>query len=162
MNRFSLPSNIYNSHELIRTASEIGITLFRKFNNSFIFKTLIPGNNIIISETDNFITISTNQSSNNRRFSISGTTDDKPILNLKSSIDIYLNVVGKTDDDPVLINYCNIYVGVHTHDQNLSVNLNDGIDLIHAIPNTPFELIINAVSKDDIILDTKHFINYLS
>jgi hypothetical protein len=162
MNRFSLPSNIYNSHELIRTASEIGLTLFRKFNNSFIFKTLIPGNNIIISETDNFITISTNQSSNHRRFSISGTTDDKPILNLKSSSDIYLNVVGKTDDDPVLINYCNIYVGVHTHDQNLSVNLNDGIDLIHAIPNTPFELIINAVSKDDIILDTKHFINYLS
>ena len=163
MNRFSIASNIYNSHELIRCASELGITLFRKFNNNFIFKTLIAGNNISISETDNFITISTNQSSNSRRFFISGTTDGTPILNLKSSSDIYLNVVGKTDEDPVMINYSNgIYIGVHTHDINLSLNLHDGLDLFHSVPDIPFELSINAVSKDDVILETKYFINYLS
>ena len=50
MNRFSLNSNIYNSNEIIKCASEIGINLFRKFNNIYIFKTLIPGNNIAITE----------------------------------------------------------------------------------------------------------------
>ena len=66
MNRFQFSSNIYNSNEIIKCASDLGINLFRKFNNIYIFKTLIPGNNILITETDNFITINTNQSPNSK------------------------------------------------------------------------------------------------
>ena len=91
MNRFSMASNIYNSNEIIKTASDLGINLFRKFNNIYIFKTLIPGNNILITETDNFITINTNPSSNSnsKRFFISGKTNELPIIKFKSITDIF-------------------------------------------------------------------------
>ena len=85
MNRFSMASNIYNSNEIIKCASDLGINLFRKFNNIYIFKTLIPGNNILITETDNFITINTNPSSNSnsKRFFINGITNERPIIKFK-------------------------------------------------------------------------------
>ena len=62
MNRFTLTSNIYNQNDIIKSASELGTSLFRKFNNIFIFKNLIAGNNISITETDNFITINSSPS----------------------------------------------------------------------------------------------------
>ena len=55
MNRFTLTSNIYNQNDIIKSASELGTSLFRKFNNIFIFKNLIAGNNISITETDNLL-----------------------------------------------------------------------------------------------------------
>ena len=163
MNRFSLPSNIYNSHELIKTASELGITLFKKFNNNFIFKTLIAGNNISISETDNFITISNNQSSNYKRFFISGFTDDTPILKLKSSSDIYLNVIGKIGDYPISYNSINDdYIGIHTHDINLTLIQHESLEILYNTPGIPFEIYINAFSKNEIIIESNYLINYLS
>ena len=162
MNRFSLSSNIYNQNELIKSASEIGINLFRKFNINYIFKTLIAGNNISISETDNFITINTNQSSNSKRFYISGITDGSPILTLKSSSDIFLNVIGKIGDDTICFNSHNDdYIGIHTHDQNLSLIMHGTLDIIYDVLDKPFEIHINAVSKDEIILESNHLINYL-
>lgn len=163
MNRFSLPSNIYNSNELIKTASELGITLFRKFNNNFIFKTLIAGKNISISETDNFITINTNQSSNSKRFFISGMSDDTPILKLKCSSNIFLNVLGKIGDDPISFNSINDdYIGIHTHDINISLIQHESLEIMYSTQGIPFEIYINAVSKDDVILESNHLINYLS
>ena len=50
-------SNIYNTIDLIKSTSEIGVSLFRKtYTNNYFFKTLIAGRNINISENDNFIT----------------------------------------------------------------------------------------------------------
>ena len=162
MNRFSLSSNIYNQNEFIKSASEIGINLFRKFNINYIFKTLIAGNNISISETDNFITINTNQSSNSKRFYISGITDLSPILTLKSSSDMFLNVIGNINNDTILFNSHNDdYIGIHTHDQNLSLIMHGTLDIMYNVLDKPFKIHINAVSKDEIILESNHLINYL-
>ena len=162
MNRFSLSSNIYNSHELIKSASEIGICLFRKFNNINLFKTLIAGNNISISETDNFITINTTQTSNSKRFYISGVTDGSPILTLKSSSDIFLNIIGNINNDTICFNSHNDdYIGIHTHDQNLSLIMHGTLDIMYNVLDKPFEIHINAVSQNEIILDSNHLINYL-
>ena len=89
MNRFQFSSNIYNPNEIIKNASDLGINLFRKFNNIYIFKTLIAGYNISITETDNFITINTNQSPNSKRFFITGKTNKRPIIKFKSITDIF-------------------------------------------------------------------------
>ena len=164
MNRFSLNSNIYNSNEIIKTASEIGINLFRKFNNIYIFKTLIAGNNINIAETDNFITINTNQSPNSKRFFINGITNERPIIKFKSITDIFLNVFGKTgNDDQISFNSNNDnYIGIHTHDINLSLFMHDGLNIIYNDPVIYFEMNFTVFSSSEIIIESNYLINYLN
>ena len=107
MNRFTLSSNIYNQNDIIKTASELGTTLFRKFNNLFIFKSLIAGNNISISESDNFITINSSPSIKNYMvLSLKGITENKPLFNIKSSNDIYMSIIGNIGDCDISFNTC--------------------------------------------------------
>ena len=163
MNRFSLNSNIYNSNEIIKKTSDLGINLFRKFNNIYIFKTLIPGNNISIAETDNFITINTNQSPNSKRFFINGITNERPIIKFKSINDIYLNVFGKTGDYPISFNSNNDnYIGIHTHDINLSLFMHDGLDVLFSDPDIYFEMNFTVFSSSEIIIESNYLINYLN
>ena len=163
MNRFSLNSNIYNSNEIIKKTSDLGINLFRKFNNIYIFKTLIAGNNINITETDNFITINTNQSSNSKRFFITGKTNERPIIKFKSITDIFLNVFGKTGDDPISFNSNNDnYIGIHTHDINLSLFMHDGLDVLFSDPDIYFEMNFTVFSSSEIIIESNYLINYLN
>ena len=93
MNRFTLSSNIYNQNDIIKSASELGTSLFRKFNNLFIFKNLIAGNNITLNETDNFITIHSSPSTAQKYmvFSLKGITDDKSLFKIKSDNDIFID-----------------------------------------------------------------------
>ena len=58
MKRLSNNSNIYNQHDIIKSTSELGVNLFRKYANSFLFKSLVTGNGINISSSDNYIKIS--------------------------------------------------------------------------------------------------------
>ena len=163
MNRFTLSSNIYNQNDIIKTASELGTTLFRKFNNLFIFKSLIAGNNISISESDNFITINSSPSIKNYMvFSLKGITENKPLFNIKSSNDIYMNVIGNIGDCDISFNTRNNnFIGVHTHDRNLDINSSDKIYVNCSEIGKEFELYINAFSSSDINLESDHSINYL-
>ena len=164
MNRFSMASNIYNSNEIIKCASDLGINLFRKVNNIYIFKTIIPGNNISITESDNFITINTNQSPNSKRFFITGITNERPIIKFKSITDIFLNVFGKTgNDDQIYFNYNNDnYIGIHTHDINLSLFMHDGLNIIYNDPDIYFEMNFTVFSSSEIIIESNYLINYLN
>ena len=164
MNRFTLTSNIYNQNDIIKSASELGISLFRKFNNIFIFKNLIAGNNISISETDNFITINSSPSTikNYMVFSLKGITDDKPLFKIKSDNDIYVNCIGSIGDYDISFNTKNDnYIGVHSHDQNLDISLTDKIYLNCSEMGQNFEIYVNAFSSTDINLESDHVINYL-
>ena len=49
MKRFSNNSNIYNQHDIIKSTSELGVNLFRKYANSFLFKSLVNGKGINIT-----------------------------------------------------------------------------------------------------------------
>ena len=163
MNRFTLSSNIYNQNDIIKTASELGTTLFRKFNNLFIFKSLIAGNNISISESDNFITINSSPSIKNYMvLLLKGITENKPLFNIKSSNDIYMNVIGNIGDCDISFNTRNNnFIGVHTHDQNLDINSSDKIYVNCSEIGKEFEIYINAFSSSDINLESDHSINYL-
>ena len=163
MNRFTLSSNIYNQNDIIKTASELGTTLFRKFNNLFIFKSLIAGNNISISESDNFITINSSPSITNYMvLSLKGITENKPLFNIKSSNDIFMNVIGNIGDCDISFNTRNNnFIGVHTHDQNLDINSSDKIYVNCSEIGKEFEIYINAFSSSDINLESDHIINYL-
>ena len=164
MNRFTLTSNIYNQNDIIKSASELGTSLFRKFNNLFIFKNLIAGNNITLNETDNFITINSSPSTAQKYmvFSLKGITDDKSLFKIKSDNDIFLNVIGNIGDcDISFSTRNNNFIGVHTHDQNLDINSSDKIYFAYNEIGQNFELYINAFSQTDIILESDHIINYL-
>ena len=163
MNRFTLTSNIYNQNDIIKSASELGTSLFRKFNNLFIFKSLIAGNNITISESDNFITINSSPSIKNYMvLSLKGITENKPLFNIKSSNDIFMNVIGNIGDSDISFNTRNNnFIGVHTHDQNLDIYSSDKIYINCSEIGKEFELFINAFSSSDIILESDHSINYL-
>ena len=164
MNRFTLSSNIYNQNDIIKTASELGTTLFRKFNNLFIFKSLIAGNNISISESDNFITINSSPSTikNYMVFSLKGITDNKPLFKIKSNNDIYFNVIGNIGDCDILFNTKNDnYIGIHTHDLNLNISSTDKIYFDYREIGQNFEIYVNAFSSSDINLESDHSINYL-
>ena len=43
MKRFTNNSNIYDQYDLIKSTSELGVSLFRKYANSYLFKSLING-----------------------------------------------------------------------------------------------------------------------
>ena len=148
MNRFTLTSNIYNQNDIIKTASELGTTLFRKFNNLFIFKSLIAGNNISISESDNFITINSSPSITNYMvLSLKEITENKPLFNIKSSNDIFMNVIGNIGDCDISFNTRNNnFIGVHTHDHNLDISSTDKIYINCSEIGKEFELYINAFS----------------
>ena len=164
MNRFTLSSNIYNQNDIIKSASELGTSIFRKFNNLFIFKSLVSGNNITISESDNFITINSSPSTikNYMVFSLKGITDNKPLFKIKSNNDIYFNVIGNIGDSDISFHTRNNnFIGVHTHDQNLDINSSDKIYVNCSEIGKEFELYINAFSSSDIILESDHSINYL-
>ena len=163
MNRFTLTSNIYNQNDIIKSASELGTSLFRKFNNLFIFKNLIAGHNITLNETDNFITINSSPSIKNYMvFSLKGITENKPLFNIKSSNDIYMNVIGNIGDCDISFNTRNNnFIGVHTHDQNLDINSSDKIYVNCSEIGKEFEIYINAFSSSDINLESDHSINYL-
>ena len=164
MNRFALTSNIYNQNDIIKSASELGTSLFRRFNNLFIFKNLIAGHNITLNETDNFITINSSPSTAQKYmvFSLKGITDDKPFFKIKSDNDIFMNVIGNIGDcDISFKTRNNNFIGVHTHDQNLDINSSDKIYVNCSEIGKEFELYINAFSQTDIILESDHSINYL-
>ena len=85
MKRFSNNSNIYNQHDIIKSTSELGVNLFRKYANSYLFKSIIYGKGIDITESDNFIKISAEQSTTEKNIMISGLTIiSKPIFQIKS------------------------------------------------------------------------------
>ena len=90
MKRFSNNSNIYNQQDIIKSTSELGVNIFRKYANPFFFKSLIAGQGIILKETENFINISAVKSTSEEKLMISGITDiSKPILQIKSITPIF-------------------------------------------------------------------------
>jgi len=155
MKRFSNNSNIYNQHDIIKSTSELGVNLFRKYANSYLFKSLINGNGINISSSDNYIKISAEKSTSERNIMISGITDiSKTILQVKSKTPIFLKINGCIGDDT----YINIsskndeYIGIHTHDDlfNISYDDDNGLQVLYNMSNKFFSLVVSINSLDAI------------
>ena len=86
----------------------------------------------------------------------------KPLFNIKSSNDIFMNVIGNIGDSDISFNTRNNnFIGVHTHDHNLDIHSSDKIYFDYSEIGKDFELYINAFSSSDIILESDHSINYL-
>ena len=155
MKRFSNNSNIYNQQDIIKSTSELGVNLFRKYANSFLFKSLINGNGINISSSDNYIKISAEKSTSEKNIMISGITDlTKPILQVKSKTPIFLKINGCFGDDT----YINIssrneeYIGIHTHDNlfDISYDNYNGLQVFYKMSNKFFSLVVSMNSLDAI------------
>jgi len=155
MKRFTNNSNIYNQYDLIKSTSELGVSLFRKYANSYLFKSLINGNGINISSSDNYIKISAEKSTSEKNIMISGITDiSKTILQVKSKTPIFLKINGCIGDDT----YINIsskndeYIGIHTHDDlfNISYDDDNGLQVLYNMSNKFFSLVVSINSLDAI------------
>jgi len=156
MKRFSNNSNIYNQHDIIKSTSELGVNLFRKYANSYLFKSLIFGKGIDITESDNFIKISAEQSTTEKNIMISGLTIiSKPIFQVKSKKPIFLKITGCIGDDT----YINIssrndeYIGIHTHDHLFEIAYDDEnglLEVMYKMSNKFFTLVVNIYSSDTI------------
>ena len=156
MKRFSDNSNIYNQHDIIKSTSELGVNLFRKYANSYLFKSLIFGKGIDITESDNFIKISAEQSTTEKNIMISGLTHiSKAIFQVKSRKPIFLKITGCISDDT----YINIssrndeYIGIHTHDDLFEIAYDDEnglLEVMYKMSNKFFSLIVNIYSSDTI------------
>ena len=151
MKRFSNNSNIYNQQDIIESTSELGVNIFRKYANSFFFKSLIAGQGIILKETENFINISAVKSTSEEKLMISGITDiSKPILQIKSITPIFLKLNGCIGDDT----YINTsskndeYIGIHTHDDlfNISYDAINGLQVFYNHSGKFFSLVVNINS----------------
>ena len=156
MKRFFNNSYIYNQHDIIKNTFELGVNLFRKYADSYLFKSLIYGRGIDITESDNFIKISAEQSTTDKEIIISGLTQiSKPIFQVKSRKPIFLKITGCIGDDT----YINIssrndeYIGIHTHDDLFEITYDDenGLLLVmYKMSNKFFTLVINIYSSDSL------------
>ena len=158
-------SNIQDEHANVDHALNVEGVLLNEINNPSTVENAEQNvNNINIAETDNFITINNNQSSNSKRFFINGITNERPIIKLKSITDIFLNVFGKTgNDDQIYFNSNNDnYIGIHTHDINLSLFMHDGLDVLFSDPDIYFEMNFTVFSSSEIIIESNYLINYLN
>lgn len=154
LNKTLTSSNIYNTYQLIRNTSELGISLFRKYSNQYYLKSLTAGQGIKITESDSYINISTvsNSEFSKRNLMISGVTSDKPIVTFRSSTPIYLKIIGQIGEDN--INCYSVdtnFIGIHTHDENFTLTSSDedGLAISHDSENIYFNLIIDAYSVDN-------------
>ena len=158
-------SNIYNTIDLIKSTSEIGVSLFRKtYTNNYFFKTLIAGRNIIISENDNFITINAMGSIDNNyhKFVISGKTKiNTDIINFTSESPILLTLKGKIDDAYINMSSLNDdFLGIYTHDGKLDVRYhNKLLSIIHNSNDFIFDLFFEITSKSTITISSTYNIN---
>ena len=164
MSRYFGKSNIYNTIDLIKTTSEIGVSLFRKtYSNIYFFKTLIGGKNIILSENDNFITISTGSLDNNfHRFIISGKTEsDTELIKFKSDSPVLLTLKGKIGDILIHLNTFNDeFIGVHTQDMEFDFRYNQGsLSITHNSFDKQFDLFIEITSQTSIEMISVYNIN---
>ena len=164
MSRYFGKSNIYNTIDLIKTTSEIGVSLFRKtYSNIYFFKTLIGGKNIILSENHNFITISTGSLDNNfHRFIISGKTkSDTELINFKSDSPVLLTLKGKIGDILIHLNTFNDeFIGVHTQDMEFDFRYNQGtLSITHNSFDKQFDLFIEITSQTSIEMISVYNIN---
>ena len=75
-----------------------------------------------------------------------------------------MNVFGKTgDDDQIYFNSNNDnYIGIHTHDINLSLFMHDGLDVLFSDPDIYFEMNFTVFSSSEIIIESNYLINYLN
>jgi len=157
-------SNIYNTIELIKSTSEIGVSLFRKtYTNNYFFKTLIAGRNIIISENDNFITINTGSIDNNyQKFIISGKTQiNTDIINFTSESPILLTMKGKIDDALINISSLNEdFLGIYTYDAKMDLRYNNNLlSIIHRSNDYLFDLFFEITSQSTITISSTYNIN---
>ena len=157
-------SNIYNTIELIKSTSEIGVSLFRKtYTNNYFFKTLIAGRNIIISENDNFITINAGSIDNNyHRFIISGKTQiNTDIINFTSESPILLTMKGKIDDAHINISSLNEdFLGIYTYDAKMDIRYhNNLLSIIHRSNDFLFDLFFEITSQSTITISSTYNIN---
>lgn len=164
MSRYFGKSNIYNTIDLIKSTSEIGVSLFRKtYSNIYFFKTLIGGKNIILSENENFITISTGSLDNNyHRFMISGRTAlDTELINFRSDSPLILTLKGKIGDILIHLNtYNDEYIGIHTHDMEFDVKYNEGsLSITHNSLDRQFDLFVEITSQTSIEMISVYNIN---
>jgi len=166
MKRFTNNSNIYNQYDLIKSTSELGVSLFRKYANSYLFKSLINGEGVLISESENYIKISADKSTSEKNIMISGITDvSKTILQVKSRTPIYLKINGCIGEDT----YINIssknndYIGIHTHDDLFTITYDEenGLKVFYNSSGKFFSLNVTINSLDTIdynsIYDEKIF-----
>ena len=157
-------SNIYNTIELIKSTSEIGVSLFRKtYTNNYFFKTLIAGRNIIISENDNFITINAGSIDNNyQKFIISGKTQiNTDIINFTSESPILLTMKGKIDDALINISSLNEdFLGIYTYDAKMDLRYNNNLlSIIHRSNDFLFDLFFEITSQSTITISSTYNIN---
>jgi len=157
-------SNIYNTIELIKSTSEIGVSLFRKtYTNNYFFKTLIAGRNIIISENDNFITINAGSIDNNyQKFIISGKTQiNTDIINFTSESPILLTMKGKIDDALINISSLNEdFLGIYTYDAKMDLRYNNNLlSIIHRSNDYLFDLFFEITSQSTITISSTYNIN---
>lgn len=156
-------SNIYNTIELIKSTSEIGISLFRKtYTNNYFFKTLIAGKNIIISENDNFITINSGSIDNkHHKFIISGKTQNTDIINFTSESPILLTMKGKIDDALINISSLNEdLLGIYTYDDKMDIKYhNNFLSIIHRSNDFLFDLFFEITSQSTITISSTYNIN---
>lgn len=157
-------SNIYNTIELIKSTSEIGVSLFRKtYTNNYFFKTLIAGRNIIISENDNFITINAGSIDNNyQKFIISGKTQiNTDIINFTSESPILLTMKGKIDDALINISSLNEdFLGIYTYDAKMDFRYhNNLLSIIHRSNDYLFDLFFEITSQSTITISSTYNIN---
>ena len=156
MKRFSNNSNIYNQHDIIKSTSELGVNLFRKYANSYLFKSLIYGKGIDITESDNFIKISAEQSTTEKNIMISGLTHiSKAIFQVKSRKPIFLKIHGCIGDDTYIntLSKNDEYIGIHTHDEYFDISYDDEnglIEVMYKMSNKFFNLVVNINSSDTI------------
>ena len=75
-----------------------------------------------------------------------------------------MNVFGKTGNgDPISFNSHNDnYIGIHTHDINLSLFMHDGLNIIYNDPDIYFEMNFTVFSSSEIIIESNYLINYLN
>ena len=74
-----------------------------------------------------------------------------------------MNVFGKTGDDQIYFNSNNDnYIGIHTHDINLSLFMHDGLNIIYNDPDIYFEMNFTVFSSSEIIIESNYLINYLN
>ena len=63
-----------------------------------------------------------------------------------------MNVFGKPGDYPISFNSNNDnYIGIHTHSQDLSLNMHDNLEIIYDLPDIYFEMNFTVFSSSELL-----------
>ena len=152
---FKIHSNMYNSNDIIKSTSELGLKLFRKYFNYFYFKSLTSSNGVILTENENYINISIDKPENVKNIAITGLTSaSNPIISIEKNLinPIHICIYGIIGDNQINVTTVNnMYIGIHTHDSDFNIDeTDDKINIIHNSNDLKFTLAINMISVDKI------------